>query len=440
MSAPESQRLLHAEVIELAQTLIRVDTTNGNETAAAEVLRERLEGDDVDCALLARDPERANLVARIAGTGNGPTLAFVGHLDVVPADPRDWAHPPFEGVIDDDGYLFGRGALDMKSEVAIRTVALLTLAREGFRPTGDLLLLMVADEEDGSAAVGMKWLVDEHPELRCDFALNEGGGVHYSLADGRTVAEVSVGEKGTYPVRVAAVGEAGHASMPSVGRNAVPLLAELLSRIGSGLPTPEGHAVVDSMLSVLLGPAYDGDLVAGLEQARRLSPLFEHALPATCGTTMAPTLLTGSAARNVMPARAWVELDCRVLPDTTAAQVERAVRDRLGEGVPYELSFPEPMTSGSCSASSGPLWEACEAWMSSTDPEVQLLPTLCTGFTDSVYLRQAFGTTAFGFSPMRTTPAHVAEAGYHNRDERIHVDDLLLGAEFHLDVARRLLG
>jgi acetylornithine deacetylase/succinyl-diaminopimelate desuccinylase-like protein len=431
---------LHDEVIELTQALLRVDTTNGNETEAAELLKRRLDDAGVACTLAARDPRRSNLVARIPGSGDGPSLGFVGHLDVVPADARDWTHPPFGGVLD-DGYLYGRGALDMKSEVAARTVALLALAREGFRPRGDLVLVMVADEEDGSADVGMKWLVEAHPEIRTDFSLNEGGGTHYRLEDGRLVAEISVGEKGTCPVLVSALGEAGHASMPSVGRNAVPMLGELLRRIGLGMPTPQRHEVVEQMLDALLGrgATADGDLPAAIERGRRLSPMLEHSLPAVCGTTMAPTKLTGSSARNVMPARAAMELDCRVLPGTAQAEVEQAVRTRLGDGVPYELSFPEPMVAGSYSAPSGPLWDACTAW-AAADSDVSLLPTMCTGFTDSVYLRDAFGTVAYGFSPTRATPAEVVEAGIHNRDERVHVDDLLLGVRFHLDVARRLLG
>ncbi len=434
---------LHAtlgrEVTELARALIRVDTTNGNETAAAVLLREHLAAAGVEAELVARDPARANLVARLPGSGDGPTLAFVGHLDVVPADARDWTHPPFGGVVDDDGFLYGRGAVDMKGEVAIRTVAMAALAREGFRPRGDLLLLMVADEEDGSAEVGMEWLVETRPDLRADLAINEGAGGHYDLADGRSVAEISVGEKGTCPVLVEALGEAGHASTPSIGRNAVPLLGELLTRIGTGMPTPQAHPVVDALLDVLLGTARPADLAAAVQLAGRLSPLLEHSLPAVCGTTMAPTLLSGSAARNVLPARAGVTLDCRILPGTTAAEVEQAVRARLGADVPYALSSPEPLIPGSHSAPAGPLWEACRDWMATDAPATRLLPTLSTGFTDSVYLRRAFGTVAYGFTPIRSTPAAVLEAGAHNKDERLHVDDLLLGVRFHLDVARRLL-
>jgi acetylornithine deacetylase/succinyl-diaminopimelate desuccinylase-like protein len=429
------------EVVEIARELIRIDTTNGNETAAAEAIAARLSAvDTIDSAVVARDPRRGNVVARLPGRGEGPTVALIGHLDVVPADARDWTHPPFAAEVDDDGYLFGRGALDMKGEVAIRTASFLRLARAGFQPSGDLLLVMVADEEDGSADVGMGWLAKAHPEIRCDIAVNEGGGVFYPLSDGRTVAEITIGEKGTQPVRVDALGTAAHASMPSLGANAVPRLAVLMSRLGEGMPTARSHEVVEETMRVLVGSNGAASLIDRIEAARRLHPLFEHSITAICGTTMAPTRLFGSAARNVMPARAGVELDCRTLPGTTPADVEREVRDRLGDDIPYELSLPEPMTEGSHSPPGGALWDACLEWLATVDAGVTLLPTLSTGFTDSSFLRSAFGTVAYGFSPVRRTPPEVVDTGYHGADERIHVDDLFLGVEFHEFVVRRLLG
>lgn len=429
------------EVVALTRDLIRLDTTNapGNETRAASFLLDYLQQAGVDCELVARDPARANLVARIPGAGTGPSLAFVGHTDVVPADARDWTHPPFEGVVDDAGFLHGRGAVDMKNEVAARAVAMAHLAREGFRPRGDLWLLAVADEEDGMADVGMRWLLESRTDIRPDFAVNEGGGERLELADGRTVLAVSVGEKGTYPARVTARGEAGHASIPSQGRNAVPLLGELLVRIGTGLPSPRRDELVDRMLEVLLGPT-DGDLGDALEKAAALHPTLQHVLPALVGTTMAPTVLEASNKRNVMPARASVELDCRILPGTTEVDVEREVRDRLGDDVDYELSWPEHLVPGSSSPAEGPLMDALRGFLHAEGDAAVLLPVLCTGFTDSVYVRAAAGTTAYGFSPFRHTPTEVLQAGYHNRDERIHVDDLLLSTRFHIDLAERLLG
>lgn len=430
----------HSEAVALAAEIIRIDSTNGNETAVAEVLGRYLESAGVDVELVARDPARANLVARIPGTGGGPSLAFVGHSDVVPADPRDWVHPPFEAVVDDEGFLWGRGAIDMKNEVAARTVAMASLARSGWRGSGDLLLVVVADEEDGSAEVGMNWLVKERPDIATDFALNEGGGLPFRLADGRVVVEVAMGEKGTCPIRVDAVGEAGHASTPSIGANAVPLLGELLRRVGDGMPEPVDHPAVRSMLEALLG---DGaverlGLPEALATAARLHESWLHTIPAVAGITMAPTVLHGSAARNVMPARAGVELDCRILPGTSEDEVLDAVRRRLGDDVAYELSLAEPAVHGNASEPAGPLWDLVAAYEQARVGGV-LLPVLCTGFTDSVYLRREFGTSAFGYSPFAATPTRVVEEGFHNRDERVHVDDIALAADFHAQVARELL-
>ncbi len=436
---------LQQEAVTLLQQLIRVDTTNGNETEAAEVLVHYLAGAGVTAEVIARDPRRGNLVARLAGSDpTAPSLAFVGHLDVVPADPRDWSHPPFAAEIDDTGYLFGRGAIDMKNEVAARAVALAELVRSGFRPRGDLLLIMVADEEDGSADVGMRWLLEAHPELLPSYAVNEGGGQRLELDDGRALLTLSLGEKGTQPVRVVARGEAGHASMPTLGRNAVPLLAELLTRIGPGLaePDPAALAWLQPTLTALLGTAPNdpAGLAEAVERASGLHPALVHGLPPLLGTTMAPTLLAGSAARNVMPARAAADLDCRVLPGVTPEQVLAEVRARLGDDLPYDLELPEPVTPGSGSPADGAVPAAIARVMDRLDPEAALLPLICTGYTDSSFLRAAGDVAAYGFSPFRTTPAEVLDAGYHNADERVHVDDVGLSVAFHLALAQELLG
>ncbi len=430
-----------AEVVDLTQALLRIDSTNGNETAVAEVLAAHLDTAGVAVELVGPDPARLNLLARLPGSGNGPSLAFVGHNDVVPADARDWTHPPFAAVLDDDGYLWGRGALDMKNEVAARAVALVSLAREGFVPRGDLLLIVASDEEDGSAGVGMNWLTPNRPDLAVDYALNEGGGLPYRLADGRLMAAFAIGEKGTCPVRVDAVGEAGHASIPSIGSSPMPRLAQVLGAIGLGLPDPRDHPSIRMTLDALLGAGAVDRLGVreALRRASAMHPVLAHLLPALSGTTMAPTLLHGSAAANVIPARAGVGLDCRILPGTTDAEVLDEVRARVGPGADLELSQPVPSVPGNSSPATGPLWDICRDLVAE-QLGAQVLPVLCTGFTDSVYLRRDFGTVAYGFSPFRTTPPEVVEAGYHNRDERIHVADLALSVDFHREVARRLLG
>ncbi|MEZ5095257.1 MAG: M20/M25/M40 family metallo-hydrolase [Nocardioides sp.] len=440
--AESARGRLAAEVLDLTRDLIRIDTTNGNETEAAAHLAAYLRTAGVETELVAKDPARANLVARIPSTGGGGSLAYVGHTDVVPADPRDWTHPPFAAVVDDAGYLYGRGAVDMKNEVAARAVAVAELARSGFRPRGDLWLLMVADEEDGAADVGMRWLLEARPDIRPDLAVNEGGGQRLPLTDGRVVLTLSVGEKGTQPVRVTALGEAGHASMPGLGANAVPRLGDLLRRIGRGDADLAGSPLLDATLTAL---GVTGDsLEERLAAARPLHPTFGHSLPPLAGITMAPTLLAGSTARNVMPARASATLDCRTLPDHGPGDVLAAVRSRLGEdlveGVDYELELPEAMVPGSASPPDGELPAAVAEWLAEEEPGVGMLPVLCTGYTDSSFLRLAGGTAAYGFSPFRSTPTEVLDAGYHNADERVHIDDLTVSVEFHLALARRLLG
>jgi acetylornithine deacetylase/succinyl-diaminopimelate desuccinylase-like protein len=438
--------VLHDEVIRVTRDLIRCDTTNarepglGNETLCAEYLAGYLRGFGLEVELVAREPHRANIVARIRGSmPDADSLAFVGHTDVVPCDPRDWTHPPFEAVVDDAGWLWGRGAVDMKNEVAARAVAMAELARSGFRPRGDLWFIAVADEEDGFADVGMRWLLEERPDIRPTHSVNEGGGERLPLADGREMVCYSIGEKGTLPVQVTAVGEAGHASVPTLGRNAVPLLARLLPRLGDGLPEPSRAPEAVAMLRALLGRD-EPDLEKALAEAEELSEGLGDTIRSLMGSTLAPTMLWGSNKRNVMPARATAEVDIRIIPGTTRADVEGRVRSLLGDDVRYELGWPEEIVPASSSPVDGVVPAAIAAFLEAEGDPGTLLPTLCTGFTDSNYLRAAGGTAAYGFSPFRATPNDVLEAGYHNANERVHVDDLLLSTRFHLDLARRVLG
>jgi len=437
---------LHDEVLGVARDLIRLDTTNarepglGNETLCAEYLQDYLRRNGVEAELVARERHRANIVARIPGSDPAAdSLAFVGHTDVVPCDPRDWTHPPFEGVVDDEGWLWGRGAVDMKNEVAARAVAMAELARSGFRPRGDLWFVAVADEEDGFADVGMRWLLQERTDIRPTHSVNEGGGERLPLTDGREVLCYSIGEKGTLPVEVTAVGEAGHASVPTLGRNAVPLLAQLLPRLGDGLPEPAPAPEAVAMLRALLGRD-EPDLNVALAEADRLYDGLGETIRSLMGSTMAPTMLSGSSKRNVMPARATAEVDIRITPGTTPADVEAQVRALLGDDIPYELGWPEAIVEASSSPPEGVVPAAIAAFLEAEGDPATLLPTMCTGFTDSNYLRAAGGTHAYGFSPFRATPNHVLESGYHNADERVHVDDLLLSTRFHVDLARRVLG
>src|SRR3954453_5174025 len=227
---------LRDEVTQLLQGLIRLDTTNppGNETQAAELLRDFLESHGVQCELYARTPERANLVARIPGRGDGPSLLFLSHTDVVLADASEWQLDPFGGELR-DGEVWGRGALDMKGQVAAEAVAIASLAREGFEPAGDLIFCATADEEVG-AGFGAAWLCEKHPEaVRCDYLVNEGSGDRVELG-GKPYFLCSVAEKMSAPFRLRVQGRSGHASMPGIADNALVKAAPLIQALGAYTP------------------------------------------------------------------------------------------------------------------------------------------------------------------------------------------------------------
>jgi acetylornithine deacetylase/succinyl-diaminopimelate desuccinylase-like protein len=433
--------VLRSEATTLLRELIRIDTSNppGGETPAAHLLKQYLEGAGVSCELVARDPKRANLIARIPGTGIGPSLAFMGHTDVVPAEAKGWKHPPFAGHLDTAGFVWGRGAVDMKNQVASRAVAIAALARSDWRPCGDLVFIAQADEEEGTHGAGLEWLRHERPDIACDFALDEGGGERLELSDGRVVVPINTGEKATLPVLVTALGEAGHASTPSVGANAVPRLAALVQRLSRYRTARVVRPETRRLLDVLVGP-WRGDPTPAVERAMQLHASFEHDLPPLFGSTIAPTRLFGSTARNVMPGRASVECDCRVLPGTTAEDLERELRLALGDDVPYELEFLEPPTGGTVAPIDTVLFEICQEFLDENDGGATLLPVISPGFSDSHFMRESFGTVAYGFWPLRHTPIDVYQCGFHNRDERIHSADLGYATRFHIYAARRLLG
>jgi acetylornithine deacetylase/succinyl-diaminopimelate desuccinylase-like protein len=418
----------------LASDLIKVDSSNppGNETAVAAVLRRYLEARGVDCELVAREPDRANLIARLPGSGDGPSLALLGHSDVVPADPRGWRHPPFSGHLDEDGYLWGRGAVDMKNEVATRAVALGALASSGFKPRGDLTLIVAADEEVGTADVGLSWLVRERPDIRTDFALNEGSAERLTLSSGATIVTVAVGEKAAGCVRLTALGEAAATFWPGLGANAVPRLATLIRRLGPGVLRRRLLPSTRPLLAELAHQT-DEDLSAAVARAGQLHPAFESMLSPMFADTVALTRLGGSDSLNVMPARAWVEGDCRVLPGTTEDEVLASLSSLLGDDLPYEIEMTQPLTGGSVSAVDSPLFEACRRFVARHDPGTTVVPVLCPSFTDSHYLREAFGTVAYGFWPVRSTPYEVMYGGLHGQDERVHVDDLGYATLFHIE-------
>jgi acetylornithine deacetylase/succinyl-diaminopimelate desuccinylase-like protein len=420
------------EAVELLQRLIRLDTTNppGNETAAAELLRDYLEAAGVECALYARVPERANLVARIRGRGDGPSLALLSHTDVVLADPAEWKHDPFGGALV-DGEVWGRGALDMKGEVAASAVALATLAREGWRGAGDLILVAAADEEVGDG-FGLQWLVEAHPEaVRAVYSLNEGAGDRVELG-GKVLYLCATAEKMSAPFLLRVDGRSGHASMPSIADNALVKAAPLVARLGAFAAEPRLIPEVEGFLAALLGTVPPpGDALAA---ARAVAPLAGELIEPLLGMTVAPTMARASGKRNVIPASCEITVDVRLLPGETPEQAEEALRGVLGPG-DYELVSIERQ-GGTRSELGGPLWDAVASFVAAEEPGALPAPTCVAGFTDSHWLRAAFGTVAYGFFPSRAMEPETAARLIHSADERVPVSDLELGVRFFRHAAR----
>ena len=381
--------------------------------------------------LLARTPERANLVARLRG-GSGPSLCFLSHTDTVVADPNEWARDPGSGELADD-HVWGRGALDMKNQVAASAVAIASLAREGFTPPGDLVFVAAADEEVGKA-FGLQWLCEEHPDaVRVDYAVNEGGGERVELA-GTPVYLCATAEKMSAPFRLEVHGRSGHASMPGIADNALVKTAPLIEKLAAYRPEPAIGPEVAGFLDAVLGEQPPPGEV--LERLGALDPLAVEIIEPLLAFTLSPTMIEASERRNVIPGTVELIVDRRLLPGQTPEDVDPIVREILGPG-DYELETIERW-GGTRSELDTPLWDAIAGWVSETDPGAKVAPLCCAGFTDSHWLRDAFGTVAYGFFPMKTMEAELAARLIHSADERTHVDDLALGVDFLRHVARSL--
>ena len=431
---------LQDEAVDLLRQLLRLDTSNppGNETPAAELLAGVLEAAGAECELIGPDPARLNLVARVRGTGAGPSLMLMAHTDVVPAPDADWSVPPFDGAIR-DGRLYGRGAADMKGELAARAVALAAYARTGERPAGDLVPLAESDEERNTADVGMSWLLRERPDVRCDYAINEGGGTLLELADGRRVVTVSVGEKKVTSARIRVHGQAGHASVPDGADNPLEHLAAAIERLlaspGPGRITP----VVERALEALGAPE-SADPAEALEWAGGLHPELRALAGPMTRMTVTPTGTRTYEPPNVIPPYADVICDCRLLPGQDEADLRAHVAEALGDGLRYELELLEPLVGGTESGIDTPLYRLCEEWVAERVPGARLLPMVTPGFSDSHWVREGLGTVAYGFAPILSTDLDAYLEGAHGADECIDLADLETMAEFNLRALRTFAG
>jgi acetylornithine deacetylase/succinyl-diaminopimelate desuccinylase-like protein len=431
---------LQQQTTEVLRQLVRFNTVNppGNEQPAIDYLADYLKEAGFEVRTVGAQPDRPNLVADLHGAKDGPTLCYLGHVDTVLADPAEWDHDPWSGDVE-DGFLWGRGALDMKSQVAAEAVAGAELARSGWRPgAGHLKLVFVSDEETGGA-LGAQWITSTHPDLvRCDMLLNEGAGHSFQL-DGRRIYGVCCGEKGVFRFKLTAHGVAGHASLPRMGDNALLKLGPALTKFAASEPSYE---VVETTAEMLRRIGEDPDDPAqALIHIEATEPILARlVLEPMLGVTLTPTMAHASDKDNVIPSRADIKVDCRVPPGLGEEAARRRVREVLGETLDgLELEFTEQVV-GNESSIKTPMMDAISDWVSRTDPGAESLPVLLPGFSDSRWFRDAFPEcVAYGFFPHRHMSLFEAAPLVHSANERIDVRDLGVAVDFYTEMARELL-
>jgi len=434
--APIDWDSVQEEAVEHLRNLLRFDTTNppGNETAAAQYVADVLAREGIVSRVLESAPGRGNVVARLVADQkeSEDALLLLSHLDVVPAEPDRWRHPPFSGALA-EGFIWGRGALDTKNLTVLEMMVLILLRRQGVSLGRDVVLAATADEEIGGEQ-GLGWLLDAHPDLLsdCAYAINEGGGNGYLVGDRRLYA-CQTAEKGVCWMVLTGHGQTGHAAFPHE-QNAVQRLGRAVARLGpSSMPLHPIPLVCEMMAAWLnaLGPdapSVDA-LLAGDVDEKSLSPYFgalARPLNAMLRNTTTPTLIEGGLRINVIPGEAQAQLDGRILPGMTQEQVVHEVESVIDDpsvDVSVRLFFP---------ASSGgfdhALFRTIAGVMDALEPGSVVVPYLMVGVSDARYLMSR-GVRVCGFSPLREDSAQPSAALYHGDDERISVDNLRFGVQ-----------
>jgi acetylornithine deacetylase/succinyl-diaminopimelate desuccinylase-like protein len=438
VNAPDE---LREETTSLLQRLIRFNTVNppGNELEAQTFLAGYLSDAGFDCELVGATRERPNLIARLRGKAEGRTLAFLCHVDTVLAHPDEWSVDPWSGELRDD-FVWGRGALDMKGQVACEAAAAVSLARSGWRPaTGELMLIATCDEEAG-AAFGARWLCENVPEkVRCDWVVNEGAGEALDFG-GRRFYTLCVGEKGVFRFTITTEGRAGHASIPRIGDNALLRMVTVLSRLEGRQPEFDSYPAAETCLTALLGHS-SGDPAAALAEIRSIEGPLADLIEPMLGVTVAPTMIQASEKENVIPSRCSVKVDCRVPPGFGEDHVRRRIEELIGaeSDSRYSLHFDDDVV-GNISSLEGPLAQAIDSFIQENDPGAAIAPFVLSGFTDSHWFRKAFPEcVAYGFFPQRAMTLYETTPLIHAPDERIAVDDLVFASSFYYSLPQKLL-
>jgi acetylornithine deacetylase/succinyl-diaminopimelate desuccinylase-like protein len=424
--------------VELLRELIRFDTSNppGNERACLEFVGETLAATGIDSRLVAKEPERPNLVARVPGKAKAPPLLLYGHVDVVPAQVSEWNYPPFSGDLVDD-VVWGRGALDMKGGVAMLVAALVTAANDSTLES-ELILVLTSDEERGSRH-GAKFLVEEHADLFEDvrYALSEIGGFTEWVGTHR-LYPIQVAEKQRCLIRATVRGVGGHPSVVVRG-TAAGKLGRFLRRLDvKRLPAhvaPTAREMLAAMAEAL--PSYERLALRGLAREPATNPLLQvlgrtaAPLDAILHNTATPTVIRSGGSSNVIPTEISVELDGRVVPGQRPEDLVRELEDLAGSLAEFELVEAEPPPSAEPDLT---LYPMLAAILRRRDPDGVPIPALLPGYTDARYFGR-LGIQTYGFLPMRL-PTEITVDLIHAPDERVPADAIRFGTECLVEAIR----
>ena len=462
--------IAHEALVATLRDLIRIPSINpppaeapDGETRVARYLAERLTALGLRPEVVEPVPGRGSVHARLRGDGTGgEPFLLLSHLDVVPASADRWSHDPFAADVA-DGYVYGRGAVDMKGMIALELGVIERLVEEaraaGLDPATDpipglrrdVLFTCTADEEAGSID-GARWIAAHRPDwLQAAGAVNECGGVSVTVG-GRRLYPIQVAEKGFAPYRIHITGTWGHGSMPRADNAAVlaaraierlaapgairitPVMTRFLEAAADALPR-EAATVLRRVAAGELDAASADVAIDGL-----CDPMYARALRALIRDTISPDIVHAGVKYNVIPGDATIEVDCRVLPGTTEPQMRAEVERRLGPDLLPAceielLVWGEPVES----PASGPLWDILVATLLDHDPDAIPLPVMVPFATDAK-ATATLGVPTYGFSPLRLDPDERFLERFHGVDERVSLEALTFGLPILYDVVRRFCG
>lgn len=429
----ESNTAIYQRPADLLQRLIRFQTVNppGNEAACIGYIDELLRDAGFQTSILARDPARPNLVARLEGRGAAPPLLMQGHVDVVTVADQEWQQPPFAANLV-DGYIWGRGALDMKGGVSMMLSALLRAKAEGLSPAGDVILVILSDEEAGGD-LGARFLVENHADLfdGVRYGIGEFGGFTMHVGD-RRFYPIMVTEKQICWLKATLRGPGGHGSRPVHGGamaklgatltrldqeqlpvHVTPVARQMIEAVAGALPVP----MSDVLLQLLDPQQTDATLDSlGEDLSRLLSPMLHN--------TVSPTVVRGGDKVNVIPGRITLEMDGRLLPGFAPDDLLAELRAVIGDEPELEVVRHDPGPAEPDMA----LFDTLGNILREADPEAIPVPLMLTGVTDARFFAQ-LGIQTYGFLPMKLPEGFQFSKTIHAADERIPVESVAFGAD-----------